>query len=129
MTDSPSARLSLAQDGIYNSLRGVATVVGGRLVGPVLGVLSNRSYTLLCNSLGVARPPTHPRGCSAAPPSPAEPEPPNCIPWPRFVSLKSVWSYGSQWTGGGAGDTFNEGRRPRTAAVHVSGLARNPRTS
>ena len=36
------ARMSLTQDGVYNSLRGLSSVLGGRLVQPVLGALSNR---------------------------------------------------------------------------------------
>ena len=48
------AGLSFAQDGVFNSLRGASSVIGGRLVGPVLGSLSSRRYTLLCNALGVA---------------------------------------------------------------------------
>ena len=48
------AGLSFAQDGVFNSLRGASSVIGGRLVGPVLGSPSSRRYTLLCNALGVA---------------------------------------------------------------------------
>ena len=39
--------MTLMQDGLFNSMRGLSSVVGGRLVGPVLNALSNRSYTAL----------------------------------------------------------------------------------
>lgn len=45
------AGMSLTEDGTYNSLRGAANVLGGRLVGPVISVFSNRAYTALGSTL------------------------------------------------------------------------------
>ena len=48
-----TAQMSLAQDGISNSLRGAGTILGGRIVRPVLSMVTNTQYTLLGNSIGV----------------------------------------------------------------------------
>ena len=48
-----TARMSLAQDGISNSLRGAGTIMGGRIVRPILSMVTNTQYTLLGNSIGV----------------------------------------------------------------------------
>lgn len=46
--------LSLTQDGLFNSLKGFSSVVGGWLVKPVLSRVSNRQFTCLTNLLGLA---------------------------------------------------------------------------
>ena len=48
-----TAQMSLAQDGISNSLRGAGTIMGGRIVRPILSWVTNTQYTLLGNSIGV----------------------------------------------------------------------------
>ena len=48
-----TAQMSLAQDGISNSLRGAGTIMGGRIVRPILSMVTNTQYTLLGNSIGV----------------------------------------------------------------------------
>ena len=48
------ANMSLTQDGMHNSLRGLSSVAGGRLVQPVIRVLPNRRYTTLCTGLALA---------------------------------------------------------------------------
>jgi hypothetical protein len=44
--------MSLLQDGLFNSLRGGAIVLGGLAVPPTIARLSNRRYTMLCNACG-----------------------------------------------------------------------------
>eukprot|EP01046_Picozoa_sp_COSAG06_P096276 COSAG06_NODE_42374_length_382_cov_0.855124_1_plen_61_part_10 len=38
---------------MFNSLRGASSILGGRLVGPLLARLHSRDFTLVCNFLGV----------------------------------------------------------------------------
>lgn len=45
---------SLSQNGLYQSLRGGAMILGGRLVKPLLARLGTRHYTSMCNACGAA---------------------------------------------------------------------------
>ena len=47
------AGMTMTQDGMHASLRGASTVVGGRLVGPVVACMTNMRFTLVCNLLGL----------------------------------------------------------------------------
>ena len=47
------AGMTMTQDGLHASLRGASTVVGGRLVSPVLASMTNMRFTLVCNLLGL----------------------------------------------------------------------------
>lgn len=51
---SDVAGMSLSQNGLYQSLRGGAMIIGGRLVKPLLARLGTRRYTTLCNICGAA---------------------------------------------------------------------------
>ena len=51
---SEIAQLSLSQNGLYQSLRGGAMIIGGRLVKPLLARLGTGRYTSLCNFCGAA---------------------------------------------------------------------------
>jgi hypothetical protein len=51
---SEVANLSLSQNGLYQSLRGAAMIIGGRLVKPLLAKLGTGRYTALCNACGAA---------------------------------------------------------------------------
>ena len=46
------AGMTLSQNGLYQSLRGGAMIVGGRLVKPLLAQLGTGRYTTVCNACG-----------------------------------------------------------------------------
>jgi hypothetical protein len=57
--------LSLSQNGLYQSLRGGAMIVGGRLVKPLLARLGTQRFTAVANACGAAHMVT--KGLSRAP--------------------------------------------------------------
>ena len=46
--------LSLTQDGLFNSLKGLSSVAGGWLVKPLLSRVSNSQFTYMANLLGLS---------------------------------------------------------------------------
>jgi hypothetical protein len=57
----PCLRCRYQQDGLYNSLRGLASVLGGRLVGPVIGPIRS-----LAPDVSLSHGPTPVRACELA---------------------------------------------------------------